>query len=68
MVGCLICMVMLYRQFKQFVNICAGSTGYLVEISLNVLWIAMSSTRKLVCRPGSFFEICMSALVELYIP
>ena len=67
MVGCLMCVFRLYRQLRQSVNICAGSSGYLVEISLSVLWIAISSARKLVCRPGSLFEICMSALVELYI-
>ena len=38
-------------------NIYAGLSGYLVEISLSVLWIAISSVRKLICRPGSLFEI-----------
>ena len=68
MVGCLICVFRLYGQLRQSVNICAGSSGYLVEISLSVLWIAISSARKLVCRPCSLFEICMFALVEFYIP
>jgi len=68
MVGCLICVFRTYKQLRQSVNICAGSSGYLVVISLSVLWIAISSTWKLVCRRGSLFEICMSALVGLYIP
>ena len=67
-VGCLMCVFRLYRQLRQSVNICAGSSGYLVVINLSVLWIAISSARKHVCRPGSLDDICMSAFVELYIP
>jgi hypothetical protein len=47
---------------------CAGSLGYFLDISLSVLWMAISSARKHVCSPGNLLEICMSALVELYIP
>ena len=67
-VGCLMCVFRLYRQLRQFVNICAGSFRYLVDINLSILWMAISSARKHVCSPGSLFEICMSILVELYIP
>ena len=30
--------------------------------------MAINIARKHVCNPGSLFEICMSILVELYIP
>ena len=62
------CVFRLYRQLRQSVNICASSSGYLVDISLSILSIAISYAQKLVCRPSSLLEICMFALVELYIP
>ena len=55
-------------QFRQSVNMCAGSFGYLVVISLSVLCIAINSALKMVCRPGSLFEIRISVFVGLYIP
>ena len=36
-VGCLMCVFKLYRQLRQSVNMCAGSFGYLVDISVSVL-------------------------------
>ena len=30
--------------------------------------MAISSAQKLVCRPGSLFDICISGFVGLYIP
>ena len=57
----------LYKQLRQSVNMCASSFGYLVDISLNVLWMAISYALKHVCSHGSLFKICMSILVELYI-
>ena len=44
-------------------NMCAGSFVYLVVINLNVFCMAISSALKLVCRPGSLFEICISTYV-----
>ena len=55
-------------QFRQSVNMCAGSFGYLVVISLSVLCIAINSALKMVCRPGSLFDIRISVFVGLYIP
>ena len=52
---------------KQYVNMCWFVwifSGY----NLNVLWIANNSARKHVCSLGSLLDICMSSLVELYIP
>ena len=68
MVGYLMCVFRLYRQLRQSVNMCACSFGYLVDINLSVLWIAISFARKHVYRPGSLCEICMSIWVGLYIP
>ena len=62
------CVFRLYRQLRQSVNICAGSSGYSVDISLSILSIAIRLAQKLVCRPSSLLEIGMFALVELYIP
>ena len=41
-------------------NMWVGSFVYLVVISLSILCIAISSALKLVCRPGSLFDICIS--------
>ena len=41
-------------------NMCAGSFLYLVVINLSVLCMAISSALKLVCRPGSLFDIRIS--------
>ena len=49
-------------------NIWAGSFVYLVVISLSVLCMAISLALKQVCRPGSLFDICISAFVGLKIP
>ena len=40
----------------------------LVVIILTVLCMAIYSALKLVCRPGSLFDICISGFVGLYIP
>ena len=61
-------MFRLYRQLRQSVNIFAGSSGYFLKISLSVLSIAICYARKLVCKHGSLFDICMFSLVALYIP
>ena len=58
-------MLITYRQFRKSVNICASSFGYLVVINLSVLCIAINSALKLVCRPGSLFDIRMSIIVGL---
>ena len=58
-------MLITYRQFRQFVNMCAGSFGYLVVINLSVLCIAINSALKLVCRPGSLLDIRISIFVGL---
>ena len=52
-------------QFRQSVNMCAGSFGYLVVIILSVLCMAINSALKMVCRPGSLFDIRISVLVGL---
>ena len=49
-------------------NMWAGSCGYLVVIIFSVLCMAISSALKLVCSPGSLFDICISGFVGLYIP
>ena len=46
----------------------AGSWGYLVVIIFIVLCMAISSALKMVCKPGSLFDICISGFVGLYIP
>ena len=46
----------------------AGSWGYLVVIIFIVLCMAISSALKMVCKPGSLFDICISSFVGLYIP
>ena len=46
-------------------NMCAGSLAYLVVISLIVLCIAISSALKLVCSPGSLFDMRISVFVGL---
>ena len=62
------CVLITYRQLRQSVKMWAGSWEYLVVINFSVLWIAISSALKVVCRPGSLFDICMSGFVGLYIP
>ena len=62
-VGCFICVLMTYRQLRQSVKMWAGSCGYLVVIIFSVLWMAISSALKMVCNPGSLFDICISGLV-----
>ena len=62
------CVLITYMQLRQSVKMCAGSCGYLVVIILSVLWIAISSALKMVCKPGSLFDICISGFVGLYIP
>jgi hypothetical protein len=64
-VGCFICVLSTYIQLRQSVNICAGSFGYLVVISLRVLCMAISSALKHVCRPDNLLEMRMSGLVGL---
>ena len=49
-------------------NICVGSSGYLVVISLSVLCMAISSALKQVCRPCNLFDMRMYVFVGLYIP
>ena len=49
-------------------NMCAGWLGYFVVIIFSVLWMAISSTPKLIYNPGSLFYICITAFVGLYIP
>ena len=66
-VGCFICVLSTYRQFRQSVNICVGSFGYLVVITLSVLCMAISSALKLVWSPCSLFYVCISSFVGLYI-
>ena len=56
-VGCFICVLITYRQFRQSVKMSAGSCGYLVVIIFSVLWMAISSALKMVCRPGSLLDI-----------
>ena len=58
-------MLITYRQFRQSVNMCAGLFKNLVVISLSVLCIAISSALKLICRPGSLFDIRIYILVGL---
>ena len=58
-------MLITYRQFRQSVNICSSSFGYLVVIILRVLCMAINSALKLVCRPDSLFDIRMSIFVGL---
>ena len=46
----------------------AGSWGYLVVIIFSVLCMAINSALKMVCNPGSLFDICISGFMGLYIP
>ena len=55
-VGCFICVLSTYKQLKEFVNMCASSSIYLVVINLSVLCMAISSALKLVCRPNNLFD------------
>ena len=64
-VGCFMCVLSTYMQFRQSVNMWAGSFMYLVVISLSVLCMAISSALKHVCRPGSLLDICTSAFIGL---
>ena len=41
-VGCFICVLRTYRQFRQYVNMWAGSLLYLVVINLSVLCMVRS--------------------------
>ena len=66
-VGCFICVLITYRQWRQLVNVCAGSLAYSVVIILSVLWMATSSAPMLVCNSGGLFDICSYAFIGLYI-
>jgi len=47
-VGWVICVWRTYKQFTQSVKIYAGSSTYFVVSSLSVLYMAVSSARKIV--------------------
>ena len=64
-VGCVRCVCKTYKQFMKSVKIYAGSSMFLVVRILSVLYMAISSARKMVCKPGSLFDICISGLVGL---
>lgn len=64
-VGCLMCVLSTYRQFRQYVNIWAVSFGYFLVIIQSVLCMAISSALKLVWSPGSLLDICTSSFVGL---
>ena len=49
-------------------NMFAGSLVYSVVNNLSVLYMAISSVLKLVCRPDSLFDIRIFVFVGLYIP
>ena len=59
---------MTYRQLRQSVKMWAGSCGYLVVIIFSVLCMAISLALKMVCSPGSLFDIFIYGFVGLYIP
>ena len=56
-VGCFIYVLITYNPLRQSVNMCAGSLGFSLLIILRVACIAISSTLKMFCRPGSLVAI-----------
>ena len=66
-VGCLICVLITYRPFRQSVNMCVGSLGNLLFIFWIVWCIAINSTLKIFCNPGSLTTNSIF-LTRLYIP
>ena len=57
--GCFICVLNTYSPLRQFVNMCASSLGYSLLIILKVACIAINSTLKMFCRPGSMIANSM---------
>ena len=56
---CFICVLITYNPLRQFVNMYAGLLGYSLWIILKVASIAINSTLKIFCRPGSVIAISM---------
>ena len=38
-------------------NMCVGSSVYLVVINLSIVYMAINSALKLVCKPDNLFDI-----------
>ena len=52
-VGCFIYVLITYSPLRQSINMCAASLGYSLLIIFRITCIAINSTLKIFCRPGS---------------